>query len=122
MQVISVTQTGKRTDTNLLVFTQLSQLLTYVTGFGGFVVPLILWLVKKDEVIGMDEHGKNIINFQITMFLIALISIPAIFLLGLGILSLIWVGVVSFVMPIVNAVRANKGEAPSYFSTIRFIS
>ncbi len=122
MQVINVTQTGKRTDTNLLVFTQLSQLLTYVTGFGGFVVPLIIWLVKKDEIVGMDEHGKNIINFQITMFLIAILSIPGIFLFGLGILSLIWVGVVSFVLPIVNAVRASNGEAPNYFSTIRFIS
>jgi len=122
MQVISVTQTEKKTDANLLVFTQLSQLLTYVTGFGGFLVPLILWLVKKDEIEGMDMHGKNIINFQITMFLIGLISIPGIFLFGLGILSLIWVGVLSFVMPIVNAVRASNGEDPSYFSTIRFIS
>ena len=91
MEVISITQTGKKTDTNLLVFTQLSQFLTYVTGFGGFIVPLILWLTKKDEIEGMDEHGKNVINFQITMFLIALLSIPGIFLLGLGILSLIWV-------------------------------
>ena len=122
MQVINVTQTGKRTDTNLLVFTQLSQLLTYITGFGGFVVPLVLWLVKKDEVEGMDEHGKSIINFQITMFLLALISVPGIFLFGLGILSLIWVGVVSFVLPIVNAVRASNNEAPSLFMTIRFIS
>lgn len=122
MQVISVNQTGKKTETNLLVFTQLSQLLTYVTGFGGFVVPLILWLVKKDEIEGMDEHGKYIINFQITMLLVAIISIPAILLLGLGILSLIWVGVLSFIMPIVNAVRANRGERPNYFSTIRFIS
>ena len=122
MEVISITQTGKKTDTNLLVFTQLSQFLTYVTGFGGFIVPLILWLTKKDEIEGMDEHGKNVINFQVTMFLIALLSIPGIFLLGLGILSLIWVGIVSFVMPIVNAVRASNGQAPSYFSTIRFIS
>ncbi|MDX1463731.1 MAG: DUF4870 domain-containing protein, partial [Marinirhabdus sp.] len=100
--------------------THLSQLLTYVTGFGGFVVPLILWLVKKDEIEGMDEHGKCIINFQITMFLIAIISIPAILLVGLGILSLIYVGIVSLVVPIMNAVRASRGEAPSYFSTIRF--
>tara|TARA_R100000935_G_scaffold5241_1_gene12060 strand:+ start:5421 stop:5789 length:369 start_codon:yes stop_codon:yes gene_type:complete len=122
MQVISVTQTGKKTDNNLLVFTHLSQFLTYVTGFGGFIVPLILWLVKKDEIAGMDEHGKSIINLQLTMLLIGLISIPGIFLFGLGILSLIWVGIISFVMPIINAVKASKGEEPSYFSTIRFIS
>ncbi|QIE58296.1 DUF4870 domain-containing protein [Rasiella rasia] len=121
MEIISTTHAAKQVDNNLLVFTHLSQLLTYVTGFGGFVVPLILWLVKKDQIVGMDEHGKSIINFQITMFLIALISVPGIFLFGLGILSLIYVGIVSLVVPIVNAVRASNGEAPSYFSTIKFI-
>jgi hypothetical protein len=113
---------AKRTDTQLLVITHLSQLLTYITGFCGLIVPLIIWLTKKDEVDGMDEHGKSIINFQLTMWLIALVSIPGILLLGLGILSLIFVGIVSFIIPIVNAVKASNGEAPSYFCTIRFIS
>ena len=113
---------AKRTDTQLLVITHLSQLLTYITGFGGLIVPLVIWLTKKDEVEGMDEHGKSIINFQLTMWLIAIISIPGILLLGLGIVSLIFVGIVSFVIPIVNAVKASNGEAPSYFCTIRFIS
>lgn len=119
---MEITHTAQRTDTQLLVITHLSQLLTYITGFGGLIVPLIIWLTKKDEVVGMDEHGKSIINFQLTMWLLALISIPGILLLGLGILSLIFVGIVSFIIPIVNAVKASNGEAPSYFCTIRFIS
>lgn len=120
MEIISTSHTHKRIDTSLLVITQLSQLLTYITGFGGLVVPLIIWLSKKDEVVGMDEHGKQIINFQLTILLLGFISIPAILLLGLGILMLIFVGIVGFVMPIVNAIRANNGEAPSQFCTIRF--
>ena len=70
----------------------------------------------------MDEHGKAIVNFQLSMLLFALLSIPAILLLGLGILSLILIGIVSFVLPIVNAIRANNGESPTYFMTLRFIS
>ena len=120
MEVIN--NNAKRIDTQLLVITHLSQLLTYVTGFGGLIVPLIIWLTQKDKVHGMDEHGKAIVNFQLSMILIAIISIPGILLLGLGILMLIVVGVLSFVLPIVNAVRANNGESPSYFMTIRFIS
>jgi uncharacterized Tic20 family protein len=114
-------QTAKRTDTSMLVLTQLSQLLTYVTGFGGLIVPLVLWLTQRDKVEGMNEHGKSIINFQLTLLLIAVLSIPAIFLLGLGILSLIYVAIIGFILPIVNAIKASNGEAPSYFSTIRFI-
>jgi len=120
MEVIN--HTAKRTDTQLLVITHLSQLLTYVTGFGGLIVPLILWLTQKDKVEGMNEHGKSIVNFQLTVLLITIISIPGILLFGLGILSLIFIGTVAFIIPIVNAVRASNGESPSHFCTIRFIS
>lgn len=114
-------QTVKRTDTSLLILTQLSQLLTYVTGFGGLIVPLILWLTQRDQVEGMNEHGKSIINFQLTLLLIAVLSIPAILLFGLGLLSLLYVAIIGFVLPIINAIKASNGESPSYFSTIRFI-
>ncbi len=109
-------------DNQVLVLAHLAQLLTYVTGFGGLIVPLFIWLTSKDSVLGMNEHGKAIINFQLSLLLFTVLSIPAILLLGLGILGLIFVGIVGFIMPIVNAVRASNGEAPNYFMTIRFIS
>tara|TARA_R100000306_G_scaffold5149_1_gene7586 strand:+ start:14986 stop:15348 length:363 start_codon:yes stop_codon:yes gene_type:complete len=120
MEVIN--HTAKRTDNQLLVIAHVSQLLTYVTGFGGLIVPLVIWLTQKDKVIGMNEHGKAIVNFQLTLILLTIISIPAILLLGLGILMLIFIGIVAFVLPIVNAVRASNNESPSFFMTIRFIS
>ena len=119
MEVLN--HTAKRTDTSLLAITHLSQLLTYITGFGGLIVPLVLWLTQKDKVEGMDEHGKAIVNFQLTLILIAILSVPGILLFGLGILGLIFVGIVGFIIPIVNAIKANNGESPSYFATIRFI-
>ena len=48
----------------LLVLTHLSQLLDFVTGIGGFIVPLVLWFTKKDDIIGMNLHGKSIIIFS----------------------------------------------------------
>ncbi len=60
-------QDFKRVDNNLLVATHLCQLLTYVSGFGGLVVPLILWLTQKDKVANMDIQGKQIVNFQISI-------------------------------------------------------
>ena len=56
-------QDFKRVDNNLLVATHLCQLLTFVSGFGGLVVPLILWLTQKDKVASMDIQGKQIVNF-----------------------------------------------------------
>ena len=60
-------QDFKRVDNNLLVATHLCQLLTYVSGFGGLVVPLILWLTQKDKVASMDIQGKQIVNFQLSL-------------------------------------------------------
>ena len=37
-------------------------------------------------------------------------------------LCILGLGILAFVLPIVNAIKVNKGEAPSYFMTIRFIS
>ena len=119
MEIIN--QSTLRTDNQLIVITHLSQLLTYITGFGGLVVPLIIWLTQRDKVQSMNEHGKAIINFQLSVLLFSILSIPAILLLGLGILTLIFIGIVAFVQPIINAIKASNGESPSYFMTIEFI-
>jgi len=110
-----------RKDNTLLAVTHLSQLLSYVIGFGGFIMPLVLWATTKNSVEGMDQHGRAVLNLQFSLLLYIMISIPGIFLFGLGILGLIGAGILGFVLPIVNAVRASNGEAPSYFMTIKFV-
>ncbi|MBT5288910.1 MAG: DUF4870 domain-containing protein [Flavobacterium sp.] len=106
----------------LLVFTHLSQLLDFVTGIGGFIVPLIIWLVKKDEIFDMDRHGKAIINFRISMFLYLLICIPFVLLFGLGLLGFIVIGLFYIIFPIINAVRASNNQQPNYPLSIKFLS
>jgi len=110
-----------RKNNQLLVITHLSQLLDLITGFGGFIVPLILWLTNKEKIDSMDIHGKSIVNFQISMFLYALIAIPLILVFGLGILLLIGIGLLCFILPIINAIKASNGEDPNYPFSINFI-
>ena len=111
----------KRVDNNLLVATHLCQLLTYISGFGGLVVPLVLWLTQKDKVASMDIQGKQIVNFQLSLIVYSLLSIPLIFVFGLGILTLIAICIISVVIPIVNAIKVNNQEPPVYFMNIDFI-
>ena len=106
----------------LLVFKHLSQLLDFVTVIGGFIVPLLLWLVKKDEVFDMDRHGKAILNFRISMFLYLLICIPFVLLFGLGLLGFIVIGLFYIIFPIINAVRASNNQQPNYPLSIKFLS
>lgn len=111
-----------REDRQLLMITHLSQLLDFVTGIGGFIVPLILWATQKDSVLGMDEHGKMIMNFQISLFIYSIISIPLIFLFGLGIFLLIAIWILGLVYPIINAIKVNNGESPEYPFAIKFFN
>ena len=110
-----------REDNQMLVMTHLSQLLDLITGIGGFIVPLILWLTQKDKVAGMDMHGKMIINFQISLFIYSIICIPLILLFGLGILGLIIIGLIALILPIMNALKVSNGEMPYYPLTIEFL-
>lgn len=103
-----------RTDKQLLVITHLSQLLNHVTLFGGFIVSLVLWLTQKDNILHMDEQGKAVINFQISVFIYLILCIPLIFLFGIGILGLIIVGIMGLVFPIINAIKVSNGERPNY--------
>ena len=111
----------KEENRTLLAVTHLSQLLDFVTGIGGLVVPLVIWLTQRDKIIDMDENGKAIINFRITMFLYVLICIPLILVFGLGLLGFLVLGIGYFVFPIVNAFKASNGEAPYYPLTFKFV-
>ncbi|MEY8849198.1 DUF4870 domain-containing protein [Psychroserpens sp. XS_ASV72] len=111
-----------RQDNQLIVLTHLSQLLTFITGFGGLLVPLIIWATQRHNVYAMDEQGKRIVNFQISMFIYSLICIPLILALGLGIVGLLILCLLSFIYPIINAVRASHGETPKYPLSLNFIS
>lgn len=110
----------KRVDNQLNAITHLTQLLDYITGFGGFIIPLVLWISNKDRVLGMDEQGRAILNFQLSLFIYCLISIPLILLFGLGIIMLIAIAIIGFVFPIINAIKASNGEEVYYPLSIRF--
>ena len=120
MKTITTISTMKE-DKQLLVLTHLSQLLDYVTGIGGFIVPLILWLTNKDKVINMDQTGKAILNFRISMYIYFIICIPLVLFLGLGLIGMCIIGIFSFIFPISNAIKVSNGNQPNYPFSIQFI-
>ncbi|MDT0690333.1 DUF4870 domain-containing protein [Salegentibacter sp. F188] len=114
--------TAMREDRQMLVIAHISQLLDLITVIGGFIVPLILWATQKDRVLGMDEHGKMIMNFQISLFLYSIVCVPLIFLFGLGLLLLAVVWIFGIVLPVINAIKASNGEPCHYPLTLKLIS
>ena len=100
----------------------ISSLAGWLTGIGFLLGPLIVWLIKKDQHPFVDAHGKESLNFQITMFIAQLVLIvPAVLTCGItSILNLILL-VVQSVFAIMAGVAANKGEQYRYPLTWRVI-
>jgi len=93
----------------------------YVIPFGGLIVPILIWQLKKAELPKIDAHGKNAVNWIISHIIYIIVCIPLILLI-IGIPLLVAVAVLSIVFPIVAAIKASNGEVWKYPLTIRFFS
>jgi uncharacterized protein len=51
----------------------LSSLSQYFIPFGNFIFPIVLWSAKKKDSEFIDQQGKQVLNFQLSMFLYSLI-------------------------------------------------
>ena len=56
---------GKQTNKNYLIYFQLSVLSFLVIPIGNLILPLILWMIKKDKIVGLKDIGVNLLNYQI---------------------------------------------------------
>jgi uncharacterized Tic20 family protein len=102
------------------MFCHLGALSGFFAPFGNIIVPLILWLTKRESSSFVDMHGKEAVNFQISLMLYSLVSAVLIFVL-VGIFLLAGLCVFDLVTVIVGALKAKNGESFRYPLTIRFI-
>jgi uncharacterized Tic20 family protein len=86
----------------------------------GIIVPLIIWLVKKDDSELVAYHAKEALNFHISVFLYALACWLAVFVL-IGFVLLPVLVVVAFILAIVAAVKSANGERYRYPYILRLI-
>lgn len=65
---------------NIATFVHLSTFSRFIIPFGNFIGPLILWIANKEKSEFIDAHGKQALNFQMSIYLyaiiIGIISIP----------------------------------------------
>ena len=79
-------------DRQMAMFIYLSGLLLgFFVGPVAFAAPLVIWLMKRDESKFIDHHGKEVLNFTITLAIVGLVigfvGAPLVLLtFGLGIL------------------------------------
>ena len=108
------------------------------------IVPLLLWSWKKNQSYKIDQHGRLVLNFQITMTLslfaatfFLLVGLPALVLLSMdmgegfvilastlavfSILPFIFIGIFCTYQGVVNAMRALADKPIRYALSIPFV-
>jgi uncharacterized Tic20 family protein len=88
--------------------------------FGSIIAPLIIWQIKKDEFEFVNEHGKEALNFQISILIYALAAGLLCFVcVGFFLLPVVYIFDLVFLL--IAAVKANNGEYYRYPICIRFV-
>jgi uncharacterized Tic20 family protein len=90
-------------------------------GLLGFVASLVLYLMYKDRGPFARENLANSLNIQIMTGIILLISLPLMLVL-IGFLTYGIAIVIAFVLHLVGALKANRGEWWRPPLTPRFVS
>src|SRR5206468_9941875 len=107
---------------------RLWNVLCHATALAGFFVPwaghilgpLIVWLAKRGDSAEIDAHGKESLNFQISMLIYNLIAgILCLVLIGFVILGILHL--LNLVLVIVASIQASEGKFYRYPLAIRLI-
>lgn len=88
--------------------------------FLNIIAPLVFWLMKRDCSPAVEHHGKESINFQVTISLLTLVAYACFWIL-VGVPMYYLLMAYSFVMVVYAALQAHKGVLYRYPFTLRLI-
>ena len=103
-------------ERGLAAFTHLSGLAGYIIPLGGVIVPIIIWMVKKDSAV-IAGIAKQALLLNVIVFVVVLATAVlwiTIILIPLVILFWIVLGIAALALPIVGGIKASQGEYYRY--------
>ncbi len=109
------TETGQQTETSQDARNM--AMLCHILGAAGFFGPLVIWLIERDKHRFVDEHGREAMNYQISL----LIYLAALGVTVVGAFLIPVLIVVHLVLIVLGALKANKGQPWRYPISIAFL-
>lgn len=109
-----------KNEQNLGMLCHLLALSGYLVPFGHIAGPLILWMLKRQEIPFVDSEGKESINFQISVSIYGIIAFLLIFVL-IGFVLLPAVLLFNLIFVIIASIEAANGKSYRYPLCIRFL-
>lgn len=120
---------SRKEDRGFLQVMSLSALSYWIMPLLNILVPLVLWLFKRDKIQGADKLGKEIISFQILWTVLtygAFILFASFKIMHLsGSQYLLWAGIFLYFLNVFiiiqSVLRIKKGKASAYPVRLKFI-
>jgi len=113
--------TISKEERNWAMLAHLSGLLAFATLIGGVLGPLVMWMIRKDDMNFASDQAKEALNFQITVFVAGLIAgVMCLILIGFALLGILVI--VDLILMIIAAVKASEGVSYRYPFNLRLIS
>ena len=118
-------------DDKALLLLNLSQLGFIAFPLLGILIPLIIWISKKDKIKDIDYIGKSILNFQIFWTLLLFLLVIGLFITSkLELTNISFAGILitisvmyflNFLVVISNTFRYHNGKSVKYISIFQFL-
>ncbi|HTF85364.1 MAG TPA: DUF4870 domain-containing protein [Cellvibrio sp.] len=105
---------------NYSMIMHFSQFCCFVLPVLGWVVPLIMWLTKKDDDY-IDQQGRVIFNWIISAFIYT-IGCIILMVIVVGVFLLLALVVCSIIFTVMGAINAKDGVIRNYPLAIRFLA
>ena len=112
--------TPSKDERTWAMLSHFSALCMFIFPFGNILAPLIIWLIKKEEMSFVENQAKEVLNFQISMTIYLLISGILCFIL-IGIPFVIGLGIFNVIITIIAAISANDGKYYRYPINLKLI-
>jgi uncharacterized protein len=115
------TSTSSSNTRTWTVLCHASALVGFFVPWAGHILgPLIIWLVKRGDSPEIDAHGKESLNFQISMLIYSLIAgVLCLVLIGFVLLGILHI--LNLVLVIIASIQASEGKLYRYPISIRLI-
>ena len=91
------------------MFIHLGLFAGYAIPFGGLVVPVVLWQLKKDLSPEIDRHGRLVAS-AIVAFVFYTIAVYLLCMVIVGFLLLPVLAICAIAFPIIGGIKANDGH------------
>jgi len=112
--------TPSKDERTWAMLSHFSALCMFIFPFGNILAPLIIWLIKKEEMSFVEDQAKEVLNFQLSMTIYLLISGILCFIL-IGIPFVIGLGIFNVIITIIAGIKANDGKSYRYPINLRLI-